>query len=85
MTFIYTNLRVHADLALLPGEYLKIGHVRDLLGIGRVHITAQLTTLQIPGAFTSALSLIGHTDRCESHVLCLTSHLVQIPVLVMLV
>ena len=36
MTFIYTNLRVHADLALLPGEYLKIGHVRDLLGIGRV-------------------------------------------------
>jgi len=31
-----TTLVVHVNLALLPGDCLKIGHVRDDLGIGRV-------------------------------------------------
>jgi hypothetical protein len=55
------------------------------LSFGRVCSMAHLKIQQIPGAFTSALSLIGHTDRCESRVVCLTSHSVQIPGLVMLI
>ena len=32
----HLTLGVHVNLALLPGDCLKIGHVGDRLGIGRV-------------------------------------------------
>jgi hypothetical protein len=71
--FASGGAEVHKSFVLPPDECLKIGHDRNLLILPRSALSgaSQKHAMIFPVPFTSALALIGYTDRRESRVACL--------------